>query len=127
VSAARIEPVDAFELPDWLGEHEVVWTTERTVGTPLVPGHLEAAEQSMPCDLLACDRAYPEPVLPEQWRREAHSAWALGQVLLVEADDRLTLVVPGVDVSVDTTLEALRRLARAVGVRPDRYAALIRL
>ena len=127
MSASRIEPVDAFELPEWLGEHEVVWTTEMRIGTPLVPGRLAAGEASLPCDLQACDRAYPAPVLPEQWRREAHSAWALGQVLLVEVDDRLTLVVPGVDLGVDTALEALRRLARAVGVPPERYAALIRL
>jgi hypothetical protein len=127
VRASRIEPVDAFELPDWLGEDDVSWITEVTVGTPLVPGRLDGADDSLPCDLLACDRAYPEPVLPEEWRREAHSAWALGQVLLVEADGRLTLVAPGVDVVVDTALESLRRLARAVGARPERYAALIRL
>jgi hypothetical protein len=127
VSADRVEPVDAFELPDWLGEREVVWTTEVTVGTPLVPGRLEAGADSLACDLLACDRAYPEPVLPERWRREAHSSWALGQVLLADVDARLTLVVPGVAVSVDSALEALRRLARAVGVRPETYAALIRL
>ena len=125
--ASRVEPVDPFDLPDWLGEHEVVWTTEVTVGTPRVAGRLEAGEETLPCDLLACDRAHPEAVLPEQWRREAHHAWALGQVLLVDLDDRLTIVVPGVDVVVESALEALRRLARAVGVRPERYAALIRL
>ena len=127
MSADRVEAVDAFELPEWLGEHRVLWTTERTIGTPVVPGSLEAAEHRLPCDLLACDRAYPEPVLPERWRRDAHSSWALGQVLLLDVDDRLTLVVPGVEVSVDSALEALRRLARAVGVRPEQYAALVRL
>ena len=127
MTAQAVEPVDAFELPDWLGEQRVVWATECTVGTPLVPGRLETGGHTLPCDLLACDRAYPAPVLPEKWRREAHSSWALGQVLLVEADGRLTLVVPGVDVTVDSALEALRRLARAVGAVPDRYAALIRL
>ncbi len=123
----EVEPVDAFELPDWLGERDVVWTTAVTIGTSLVPGRLEAGEDALDCDLLACDRAHPEAVLPEHWRREAHHAWALGQVLLVHLDGRLTLVVPGVDVGVDSALEALRRLARAVGVRPERYAALIRL
>ena len=127
MAAHEVVPVDAFELPDWLGEREVVWTTAVTVGTSQVPGRLEAGDDALECDLLACDRAHPEPVLPERWRREAHHAWALGQVLLVELDDRLTLVVPGVDVAVGTALEALRRLARAVGVRPERYAALIRL
>jgi hypothetical protein len=127
VATPTVEPVDAFELPDWLGESEVVWTTAATVGTPLVPGSLQAAGHELPCDLQACDRAHPEPVLPEHWRREAHHAWALAQVLLVEVDGRLTLVVPGVDVSVDVALEALRRLARSVGARPDRFAALVRL
>lgn len=125
--ASRVEPVDPFDLPDWLGEGDVAWHTDATVGTPLVPGRLEGLGEPFPCDLLACDRAYPEAVLPEEWRREAHSAWALGQVLLVEADGRLTIVVPGVEVVVDTALEALRRLARAVGARPESYAALIRL
>ena len=127
MTAHDVTPVDAFELPDWLGVSDVVWTTEVTVGTSLVVGRLEAGEEVLPCDLLACDRAHPEPVLPEHWRREAHHAWARAQVLLVELDGRLTLVVPGVDVSVDSALEALRRLARSVGARPERYAALIRL
>jgi hypothetical protein len=127
VKARHVAPVDVFELPDWLGVSDVVWTTQVTVGTPLVAGTLESGDQSLPCDLLACDRAHPEPVLPEQWRREAHHAWALGQVLPVEVDGRLTLVVPGVNVSVDSALETLRRLARSVGGRPERYAALIRL
>ena len=125
--AQRIEAVDAFDLPDWLGEQDVVWTTQTTVGTPLVPGCLGAGSEALPCDLLACDRAYPEPVLPEQWRREAHSSWALGQVLLAELDGRLTLVVPGVAVTVDSALQSLRRLALAVGAVPERYAALVRL
>ena len=125
--ASEVQAVDPFELPDWLGTADVAWTTQTTMGTPLVVGALEGAGDSLPCDLLACDRAHPEPVLPEHWRREAHHAWALSQVLAVEADGRLTLVVPGVNVSVDSAMEALRRLARAVGARPERYAALIRL
>ena len=127
MAARTVTAVDAFELPEWLGTGEVVWTRDVTVGTPLVAGTLVAGDDSLPCDLLACDRAHPEPVLPEQWRRTAHHDWALSQVLAVEADGRLTLVVPGVNVSVDSALEALRRLARSVGARPERYAALIRL
>ncbi len=127
MTAHDVSPVDAFDLPEWLGEREVVWTTEVTLGTPRVPGRLQAGDDALPCDLQACDRAYPEPSLEERWRREAHAAWALGQVLLVEVAGRLTLVVPGVEVGVDQALEALRRLARAVGVRPERYAALVRL
>ena len=127
MAGREVTAVDAFELPDWLGTADVVWTTATTIGTPLVTGTLQAGDDALPCDLLACDRAHPEPVLPEQWRRTAHHDWALSQVLAVEVDGRLTLVVPGVNVSVDSALEALRRLARSVGARPERYAALIRL
>lgn len=122
--------VDAFDLPDWVGESDVVWTPEVALDTPLVPGELRAGgteNHGIPCDLLACDRAYPEPALPEQWRREAHSQWALSQVLLLEIAGRLTLVCPGVDVEVHNVLEALRRLAKAVGVPSSRFTAALRL
>ncbi len=123
----HVVAVDAFDLPDWLGERPVVWTTETTIGNPQVPGALLSGDDSLSCDLLACDRAHPAPVIPEAWRREAHSAWAMGQVLILSLDDRLTLVTPGVTVSVDAALESLRRLARAVGARPSSYSALVRL
>ena len=120
--------VDAFDLPEWLGEGEVVWTPAVALDTPLVPGDLRAGvEDGIACDLLACDRAHPEPALPEAWRREAHSQWALGQVLLLEIAGRLTLVCPGVDVEVGSALESLRRLAKAVGVPSSRFTVALRL
>ena len=134
---AVVAAVDAFDLPEWVGERDVVWRSDVALGTPLVTGTLSADDgddagdadhpEPMPCDLLACDRAYPEPALPEQWRREAHSQWALQQVLLVEVRERLTLVCPGVDVETATVLEALRRLAKAVGVPSSRFTAALRL
>jgi hypothetical protein len=128
---AEVAAVDAFDLPEWVGEHDVVWRSELALGTPLVPGELTDATDPgvapLACDLLACDRAHPEPALPEQWRREAHSQWALQQVLLAEIADRLTLVCPGVDVEVGTALESLRRLAKAVGVPSARFTAALRL
>ena len=127
---AEITPVDAFDLPAWVGEQDVVWRSDVALGTPLVPGVLGTAageQDSMPCDLMACDRAYPQPVLSERWRREAHSQWALHQVLLVEVGSRLTLVAPGVDVEVTSALEALRRLAKAVGVPAASFTAALRL
>ena len=42
-------------------------------------------------------------------------------------DGRLTLTVPGRDFTADRVLDALARLARAVGASPDDYAALLRL
>lgn len=126
--------VDAFDLPEWVGEQDVVWSSSVPLGTPMVPGELTAQlDEARPddlrlaCDLLACDRAYPEPVLPERWRREAHAQWALQQVLLVEVDGRLTLVCPGVDVEVGGAMESLRRLAKAVGVPASRITLALRL
>jgi hypothetical protein len=129
-------PVDAFDLPEWVGEQQVVWRSEVALGTPLVHGDLHADGDEgatageaahLPCDLLACDRAYPEPVLPERWRREAHSHWARREVLLIDVAGRLTLVCPGVDVGVDTALESLRRLAKAVGAPSSQFSVALRL
>ena len=127
---ADVTRVDAFDLPEWVGEQHLVWRPDVAVGSPLVTGMLSAADgdhEPMACDLLACDRAYPEPALPEQWRREAHCQWALQQVLLVEIGARTTLVCPGVDVEVETALETLRRLAKSVGVPSSRVTAALRL
>jgi hypothetical protein len=126
---AEAAPVDAFDLPEWVGEEDLLWTPTAALGAPMVSGELSAAAagRRLACDLLACDRAYPEPALPEHWRREAHSQWALQQVLLLEVDERLTLVCPGVDVEVDTAMESLRRLAKAVGVPSSRFTAALRL
>ena len=66
------------------------------------------------CEVLACDLAYPAPVLEEKWRGAAHRAWQSEETLLLEYDGRLTLVVPGTSVGVEDALEAIRRLAKAV-------------
>jgi hypothetical protein len=130
---AEATAVDPFDLPEWVGEEDVVWSSTVALGTPMVAGELTAtraggeAALRLGCDLLACDRAYPEPALPEQWRREAHSQWALAQVLLLEVDTRLTLVCPGVDVTTETAMESLRRLAKAVGVPSSRFTLTLRL
>ncbi len=79
------------------------------------------------CDLLAADLAYPEPALSESWRREAHQAWAHGQVLLVTYDGRLTLAVPGTAYSADGVLETIGRFAKAVGVDAGRFSVTLRL
>lgn len=119
---------DPFELPEWLGLGEVVWSTEGTVaGAHLVTGRLTREDHGHPTDLLAVDRAYPVPTVDEQWRRAAHQAWTHGQVLLLEVEGRLTLAVPGTAFTADLALEALRRLAQSIGVPPQRFVAALRL
>jgi hypothetical protein len=125
-----VSPVDAFDLPDWLGVEHVTWTTASSLGGAyLVTGSVRgpADSQVQDCDILACDLAHPQPVLDEKWRAEAHHAWAWGEVLLIEYDGRVTLVVPGTSVTAEPALEAVRRLARAVGAPSDRFTVALRL
>lgn len=126
--APEVAEVDPFDLPEWLGEEEVTWTAASGVaGHAHVVGALQGTGDVVPCDLLASDVAYPQPVLEEQWRRAAHQRWRHGQLLLATYDDRLTLVVPGTELSADLALECLGRLARAVGAEPRRFVAALRL
>ncbi|MGH3370846.1 MAG: hypothetical protein ACRDPR_12685, partial [Nocardioidaceae bacterium] len=90
-------------------------------------GELSDGASTLPCDLLACDVAYPQPVMSGDWRRAAHQEWTHGQVLLVDYDGRLTLAVPGTGFGADRVLESLGRLAKAVGVGPGRFVAALRL
>lgn len=131
-----VEAADPFDLPPWLGEHPVVWQSATSVGASgHVVGELVAAETASGpasgerhrCDVLACDVAYPQAVLDERWRREAHQAWTHAQVLTVEYDGRFTLLVPGTVVTPDTLLDAVRRLAKAVGAATDGFTVALRL
>ena len=122
--------VDAFDLPEWLGEGEVDWTAASGLRTGhLVSGLLRGAgaEHELACDLLAVDEAFPRPVADEDTRVRAHQAWRHGQVLLVEHDGRIALAAPGTRWSAEGVLDALARLARAVGASPDRYAVRLRI
>ena len=123
-----LEALDPFDLPAWLGEGEVTWEPQGPIaGSALVRGRLTDGEQSFPCDLLAVDEAYPSPVAGDACRRHSHQAWRHGQIHLVDHDGRPTLAVPGRDFTADTVLDAIERLARAVGAAPDHYAVLLRL
>jgi len=125
----RVAPVDPFDLPEWLGVEPVTWHGESSIDgrTHRVSGRLTTTSGSLPCDVLACDLAFPRPVLPDQWRSEAHSAWSREEVLLVEDDGRMTLAAPGSAVDADLVLEAVRRLAKAVGAAPERFTVTLRL
>ncbi|GHJ60154.1 hypothetical protein NOK12_26720 [Nocardioides sp. OK12] len=126
-----LSEVDPFDLPEWLGEHDVTWSA----GSGLRTGHRvsgllagDGEQEQHPCDLLAVDEAYPRPVLDDQSRSRAHLAWRHGQVLLL-ADEvsPLTLAVPGTAVDADLALDALSRLAKAVGASPEHYSVLLRI
>ena len=121
--------VDAFDLPEWLGVEEVTWTAVTSLGSaPRVSGSLcGTSGPGLGCDILACDLAYPEAVLEEKWRAAGHQAWQHGETKLVEQDGRLTLLVPGTAVGVEAALEAVRRLAKAVGAPASRFTVAFRL
>ncbi len=125
---ATIDDVDPFDLPEWLGTADVVWQAEEGLRTGcLVRGRLSSGDDDLACDLLAVDEAYPEPVVDEASRLRVHQAWRHGQVVTGEVDGRLALAVPGIGFDPDRVLDALGRLARAVGAHEERYAALLRL
>ncbi len=120
--------VDPFDLPDWLGEREVIWAADAGLRSGHhVRGTLRGGDHELPCDLLAVDEAYPAPVMDDRVRLRAHQAWRHGQVQLATYDDRLTLLTPGREFSSAGVLDVLGRLAKAVGASPDRYAVLLRL
>ena len=124
----RVEAVDAFDLPEWLGTCDVTWSASSSViGAQRIEGTLASVRGETACDLLAADVAYPQPLLDDAWRRQAHQAWEYGQVLLAALDGRLTLVVPGTAYSADGVLESVGRLAKAVGVSPSRFVVCLRL
>ena len=70
------------------------------------------------CDLMAGDVAYPVAVVDEQTRIQIHQAWRHGQVHVVRRGDRLTLGAPGTDFTAPRVLDAVGRLAKAVGAPP---------
>ncbi|QIK76506.1 hypothetical protein [Nocardioides piscis] len=125
---APLADVDPFDLPDWLGTGEVIWHADEGLRSGhVVAGRLVCGDDALVCDLLAVDEAFPVPVADDATRHRAHQAWRHGQVLLGEAAGRLTLAVPGTRFDAELVLDALARLARAVGGSPDNMAALLRI
>jgi len=126
---AAITDIDPFDLPEWLGALDVVWRADAGLRTGhLVRGRLTAdGVNDLMCDLLAVDEAYPQPVVDDASRLRVHQAWRHGQVVIGTLDSRMVLAVPGTGFGPELVLEALGRLARAVGAHAERYAALLRL
>ncbi|QWC85041.1 hypothetical protein KLP28_16180 [Nocardioidaceae bacterium] len=143
--APLVEPAesDPFDLPEWLAQGAVVWAAEdssrgvaRAVGAlrPLdlaeATRRTDPADTLLACDLLAVDVAHPRALVSERWRARAHADWARGEVLLLDGGagdrERLVLACPAYAFDADLVLEALGRLARAVGVRQDTFRALLR-
>lgn len=123
-----LEDLDPFDLPEWLGVGDVTWSAESGVRSGHdVRGTLVGDGQDLPCDLLAVDDAWPEPVADDRVRIRAHQAWRNGQVYVVSRAGRLTLTVPGSGFTADLVLDALSRLAKAVGASPDHYTARLRI
>lgn len=120
--------MDPFDLPDWLGEPGVTWSAESGLhSSHLVRGVLRSPAGELACDLLAVDEAYPAPVADDATRLRSHQAWRHGQVHLASYDDRLTLLVPGRELSAELVLDVVGRLAKAVGAPAAHYAVLLRL
>lgn len=128
-SGPELTAVDPFDLPDWLGEQDVTWSSVAGLHSgPAVAGVLTGADRpDLACDLLAVDSAYPAPVAGDDVRLACHQAWQHGEVHLVESGGRLTLAVPGSSFTADLALDAVGRLARAVGAAADRYAVRLRI
>lgn len=123
-----VEPVDAFELPSWIGEETVTWVAEDSLGAGhRVRGTARGTSGSTVCDVLAGDHAYPAAALDDTVRRDMHQTWSLGQVLLLSYGERLTLAAPGRVVDADLALESVRRFAKAVGAPPHRFSVTLRL
>lgn len=120
--------LDPFDLPDWLGDGPVAWATDRGLEGHLVAGCLTGAGgETLACDLLAVDQAYPAPVLDDAVRTRVHQTWRHGQVLLLTGAGRATVAAPGTSWTADGVLDAFTRVARAVGSDPARWSVRLGL
>jgi hypothetical protein len=128
VTTPLVADLDAFDLPDWLGDGPVSWATDEGLSGHLVAGCLTGTpDQVLPCDLLAVDQAYPAPVVDEATRTRVHQTWRHGQVLLLTRAGRATVATPGTSWTADGVLEAFTRVARAVGSDPRRWSVRLGL
>ena len=93
-------------------------------------GRLTAAQPTteLPCDLLAVDEAYPAPVADDRTRlRDAPGLAARPGAPGVVPRTGSRWPCPGTSFTADRVLDALSRLAKAVGASADQYAARLRI
>ena len=119
---------DAFDLPDWLGTDHVTWRLDGTLSDmPLVEGWLSSDQRSHPLDLLAVDAAYPRTVCTSEQRHDAHQAWHFGEVMLLERDGRVAAAVPAVRFDPNLAVDAIRRVAKALGAPRGNFTVMLTL
>ncbi|TIC87678.1 hypothetical protein E8D34_08320 [Nocardioides sp. GY 10113] len=120
--------VDPFDLPEWIGTHEVTWSAHSPMDSSTLRGTLTSDTDGAEicCDLVAADTTYPRALVDAETRYAAHRAWQLGQVHLADGDGRLTLAVPTTRHSADEVLEAVGRMAQAVGAPRERFSVRLR-
>ena len=125
---APLDDLDPFDLPDWLGEGAVTWAAEAGVRRGhRVPGHLRVPGRRCPATCSPWTRRTPRrsptrrpgpaPTWPGGTDRSSCSPTTTGVVL----------AVPGTGFTADLVLDALSRLAKAVGASPENYVALLRI
>lgn len=120
--------VDVFDLPDWLGTEQVVWSSATGLDHGhVVPGRLEGGGEHLACALIAVDEAFPRPVLDADTRTAVHQAWRHGQVAVASYGGDVALLVPGRRFDPELAMEAVGRMARAVGADPEQWAVLLRI
>lgn len=132
MTAAALGPIateiDPFDLPEWLGEGEVCWSSDAGIDGHLVAGVLDGGGgRRIVCDLLAVDQAYPAPVIDEGLRRRVHQVWQHGQVLVVQRDGRATVTAPGAAYDAELVITAITRAARALGADPRLWSVRLGL
>ena len=97
---ASITDIDPFDLPEWLGTHDVVWRSDAGLRTGhLVRGRLtaDAAPTTSSATSWPSTRPIPEPVVDDATRLRVHQAWRHGQVVVgvTLGRRRMVLAVPG--------------------------------
>ena len=125
-----VTTLDAFDLPDWLGEGEVTWTSDDVTRSGSLGGRLPAGRRRRRGTRATCSPS-TRPTRP-RWSTSRSAPLRTrpgrhGQVLLLDRDGRAALAVPGTSFTADRVLDAVTRLAKAVGAAPASYSVRLRL
>ena len=88
---------------------------------------MSSDNRSHPLDLLAVDAAYPRTVCSSRQRHDAHQAWHFGEVLLLEESGRVAAAVPTVVFDPNLAVDAIRRVAKALGAPSANFNVLLLL